>query len=136
MRVTSKTRVLFSTNIPSPYQVERFNVIARRANVDLHVCFNERLQPDRSWDIEALQEKIALLYAHPELGREMGARARALIETRYTWGHWRENVRRAYEAILEGRDPKQAVEEVGDMPPSHAEEGGPSSGVSATRRVA
>jgi len=87
-------------------------------------------------DIEALQEKIAFLYAHPELGREMGARARALIETRYTWRHWRENVRRAYEAILEGRDPKQAVEGVGAMPPSHAEEGGLSSGVSATRRVA
>ena len=87
-------------------------------------------------DIEALQEKIAFLYAHPELGREMGARARALIETRYTWGHWRERVRRAYEAILEGRDPKEAVEGVGGMPPSHAEEGGPSSGVSATRRVA
>jgi len=87
-------------------------------------------------DIEALQEKIAFLYAHPELGREMGARGRALIETRYTWGHYGERVRRAYEAILEGRDPKEAVKEVGDMPPSHAEEGGPSSGVSATRRVA
>ena len=52
MRVTSKARVLFWNSIPSPYIVERFNVIARRANVDLHVCFNERIQPDRSWDVD------------------------------------------------------------------------------------
>jgi glycosyltransferase involved in cell wall biosynthesis len=52
MTATSKPRVLYWNNIPSPYIVERFNVIARRANVDLHVCFNQRLQPDRSWDVD------------------------------------------------------------------------------------
>ena len=52
MTAISKPRVLYSTNIPSPYMVERFNAIAQRASVDLHVCFNERLQPDRSWDVD------------------------------------------------------------------------------------
>jgi hypothetical protein len=32
---TIKPRVLYWTNIPSPYMVERFNVIARRANQGL-----------------------------------------------------------------------------------------------------
>jgi glycosyltransferase involved in cell wall biosynthesis len=45
-------RVLHWSSIPSPYMVERFNVIAARGNVDLHVCFNQRLEPDRSWDVD------------------------------------------------------------------------------------
>jgi len=66
------TRVLYRTNIPSPYMVERFNVIARRANVDLHVCFNERLQPDRSWDVD--ESRWVFPYSYLQRSRLAGLR--------------------------------------------------------------
>jgi glycosyltransferase involved in cell wall biosynthesis len=65
-------RVLYWNNIPSPYMVERFNVIARRANVDLHVCFNERLQPDRSWDVD--ESRWAFPYSYLQRSRLAGLR--------------------------------------------------------------
>ncbi len=60
-------------------------------------------------DGDALAERILLLYTKPELRRELGRRARATIESGYTWAHYRQRVRAAYEAILEGRDPRSAV---------------------------
>ena len=49
---TRKPRVVYWKNIPSPYSVERFNLIAERGNIDLEVWFNEVREPDRSWDVD------------------------------------------------------------------------------------
>ena len=46
-----KPRVVYRTNIPSPYMVERFDQIAARGNLDFEAWFDEERQPDRSWDV-------------------------------------------------------------------------------------
>jgi glycosyltransferase involved in cell wall biosynthesis len=46
-----RPRVVYWNNIPAPYMVERFNALADRANLDFEAWFNERLQPDRSWEV-------------------------------------------------------------------------------------
>lgn len=46
-----KARVVYWNNIPSPYAVERFNLIADNNNFDFEVWFNEVREPDRSWDV-------------------------------------------------------------------------------------
>ncbi len=63
-------------------------------------------------DVDALCGKLAYLYEHREARREMGANGRGLIESRYTWSHYRQRVAAAYRAILEGRDPQEAVDEM------------------------
>jgi len=46
-----KPCVVFWKNIPSPYSVERFNVLADRGNLDFEVWFNQIRESDRSWDV-------------------------------------------------------------------------------------
>lgn len=46
-----KPRVVCWSNIPAPYAVERFNLIADRNNLDFEAWFNEVREPDRSWDV-------------------------------------------------------------------------------------
>jgi glycosyltransferase involved in cell wall biosynthesis len=43
--------VVYWNNIPAPYMVERFNALAERACFDFEAWFNDRTQPDRSWDV-------------------------------------------------------------------------------------
>jgi glycosyltransferase involved in cell wall biosynthesis len=45
-------RVVYWNNIPAPYNVARFNALARRGNLDFEAWFNERQPSERSWDVE------------------------------------------------------------------------------------
>jgi glycosyltransferase involved in cell wall biosynthesis len=49
---TSRPRVIYWNNIPTPYMVERFNAVIGRGNMDLEVWFGARTEPDRSWTID------------------------------------------------------------------------------------
>lgn len=44
--------VVYWNNIPAPYMVERFNVVADRGNLDFEAWFNERTEKGRSWEID------------------------------------------------------------------------------------
>jgi len=61
-------------------------------------------------DVDGLCERIRFLHDHPEVRRSMGAAGRGLIQRQYTWRHYRQRIGQAYTAILDGRDPRQAVE--------------------------
>ncbi len=61
-------------------------------------------------DVDALAEKILFLYERPDVRTEMGARARALIEARYSWRHYRGRIGAAYLAILSGAPVQTAVD--------------------------
>jgi glycosyltransferase involved in cell wall biosynthesis len=45
------TRVVYWTNIPAPYMVDRFNAIAARKNMDFEAWFSARTEDDRSWSV-------------------------------------------------------------------------------------
>ncbi|MBE3557386.1 MAG: glycosyltransferase [Firmicutes bacterium] len=47
-----KPFVVYWNNIPSPYMVERFNALADRNNFEFEAWFNDRTEPDRSWDVD------------------------------------------------------------------------------------
>jgi glycosyltransferase involved in cell wall biosynthesis len=61
-------------------------------------------------DVDSLCEAIRYLYDHPDVRRGMGAEGRALIERRYTWSHYHRRIGAAYAAVLDGGDPRRAVE--------------------------
>ena len=44
--------VVYWNNIPSPYMVERFNALADRGSLQFEAWFNDRLDSERSWDID------------------------------------------------------------------------------------
>lgn len=44
--------VVYWNNIPSPYMVERFNALADRGTFEFEAWFNDRNEPDRSWDVD------------------------------------------------------------------------------------
>lgn len=52
MKRSSRPRVIYWNNIPSPYMVERFNAVVRRGNVDLEAWFGEARPPRRSWTVD------------------------------------------------------------------------------------
>lgn len=45
----NQIRVVYWTNIPTPYMVGRFNALADRGNLDLEVWFSSPSEPDRKW---------------------------------------------------------------------------------------
>jgi len=47
-----KPFVVYWNNIPSPYMVERFNALADRGTFEFEAWFNDRIEPDRSWDVD------------------------------------------------------------------------------------
>ncbi|HVD14472.1 MAG TPA: glycosyltransferase family 4 protein [Actinomycetota bacterium] len=51
-------------------------------------------------DVDALCDALSLLHGQPDLRREMGASGRRLIETSYTWQHYRDALTSMYRAIL------------------------------------
>jgi len=57
-----KPKVVYWNNIPAPYMVERFNVLADRGNMDFEAWFNERTHSDRSWEVE--EEKWRFPYQY------------------------------------------------------------------------
>lgn len=44
--------VVYWNSIPSPYMVERFNALADRCAFDFEAWFNDRIRPDRSWEVD------------------------------------------------------------------------------------
>ena len=50
-KILKKPNVVYWNNTPAPYMVERFNAVADRENLDFEGWFNERLEPDRSRDV-------------------------------------------------------------------------------------
>lgn len=49
--IARRPYVVYWNNIPAPYMVERFNALADRGGLDFEAWFNDRLEPDRSWDV-------------------------------------------------------------------------------------
>jgi glycosyltransferase involved in cell wall biosynthesis len=47
-----KPYVVYWTNIPSPYMVEKFNAIERTGRVRFEAWFSARTEADRSWEVE------------------------------------------------------------------------------------
>lgn len=47
-----KPSVVYWSNIPAPYMVERFAALARRNNITFEVWFSRRTRPDRMWRID------------------------------------------------------------------------------------
>ncbi len=43
--------VIYWNNIPSPYMVERFNALADRGLFEFEAWFNDRIESDRSWEV-------------------------------------------------------------------------------------
>lgn len=54
-------------------------------------------------DLDALCDALLLLHRRPDLRREMGANGRRLVETGYTWQHYRQSLTTMYRALLAGR---------------------------------
>lgn len=46
-----RPRVVWWSNMPTPYFVERFNAIADRGDLEFEAWFNVEKEPDRSWDV-------------------------------------------------------------------------------------
>lgn len=61
-REIQRPRVVYWNNIPSPYMVERFNAVADRGNLDFEAWFNDRREPDRSWDVDESQWRFRYRY--------------------------------------------------------------------------
>jgi glycosyltransferase involved in cell wall biosynthesis len=47
-------RMCLVTNIPAPYRVPVLNRVAMEPQIDLHVIYAARKEPDRSWDLPSL----------------------------------------------------------------------------------
>ncbi|MCY7305789.1 MAG: glycosyltransferase family 4 protein [Rhodoferax sp.] len=47
-------RIAIVTNIPAPYRVPVYNLLAARKDVQLHVFYASEREPDRSWDLPPL----------------------------------------------------------------------------------
>jgi glycosyltransferase involved in cell wall biosynthesis len=67
-------RVIFWDNLPSPYGVEQYNLLADRGRLDLGVWFNARTEPDRSWTVDESTWRFAAEY--------IGSPGRSLHELR------------------------------------------------------
>jgi glycosyltransferase involved in cell wall biosynthesis len=73
-------------------------------------------------DVDGLCDRIRFLYDRPDVRRSMGAHGRDLIQRGYTWRHYRERIGHLYTAILDGRDPRLAVQSA--IAPASDEAGG------------
>jgi glycosyltransferase involved in cell wall biosynthesis len=47
-----RPRVVYWSNIPAPYVIDRFNAVSRRGSLDFEAWFCSRIEPDRSWDVD------------------------------------------------------------------------------------
>jgi glycosyltransferase involved in cell wall biosynthesis len=56
------TSVVYWSNIPAPYMVERFNAVARRGNLDFEVWFSARTEHDRSWTVDESRWRFSFCY--------------------------------------------------------------------------
>ncbi len=60
-------------------------------------------------DVDAIGERLELLYGDPALRGRMAAQGRALIERSYTWRHYRERVAGVYRGMLDGDGERRAT---------------------------
>jgi glycosyltransferase involved in cell wall biosynthesis len=51
-RIAGVPRIVYWNNIPTPYMVERFNAISAHTDLDFEAWFSDRIDPERSWDID------------------------------------------------------------------------------------
>ena len=49
------TRIALVTNTPPPYRVPIFNRLARKSGIDFHAVFCSAREPNREWDLPAMQ---------------------------------------------------------------------------------
>jgi glycosyltransferase involved in cell wall biosynthesis len=54
--------VVYWNNIPAPYMVERFNALADSGVLNFEVWFNDRLELDRSWDVNEEEWRFRYRY--------------------------------------------------------------------------
>jgi len=57
-----KPFIVYWNNIPAPYMVERFNALSERGNLDFEAWFNERREPDRSWEVDETTWRFSYRY--------------------------------------------------------------------------
>src|SRR5512141_2927418 len=50
--ISNRPNIVYWNNIPSPYMVERYNALADRNSFDFEAWFNDRIEPDRSWEVD------------------------------------------------------------------------------------
>lgn len=60
-------------------------------------------------DVGALAERIRTLCDDPDLRKRMGIAGRQSVIASYTWQHYRSRIASAYNAILEGSDPRLSL---------------------------
>lgn len=54
--------VVYWNNIPSPYMVERFNALADCDAFEFEAWFNDRIEPDRSWEVDEASWRFRYRY--------------------------------------------------------------------------
>lgn len=54
--------VVYWNNIPAPYMVERFNALADRDAFEFEAWFNDRIQADRSWEVDEASWRFRYRY--------------------------------------------------------------------------
>lgn len=68
-------RVVFWDNLPAPYGVERYNLLADRGTLDFSVWFSRRTDPDRSWHVDESTWRFNGSYVE-DPGRSLGSLSR------------------------------------------------------------
>jgi alpha-maltose-1-phosphate synthase len=61
-------------------------------------------------DVDALADRLQLLYANSGMRQQMGAAGRSRVEDQYTWHHYRARIGTAYRAILSDESPTGALD--------------------------
>lgn len=54
--------IVYWNNIPSPYMVERFNALAERDAFEFEAWFNDRIESDRSWEVDETSWRFRYRY--------------------------------------------------------------------------
>ena len=65
-----RPKIVYWSNIPTPYMVDRFNALARSDFFDFEVWFNEKTHDDRSWEID--ENKWGFTYRYIPHGKVFG----------------------------------------------------------------
>lgn len=76
--------VLFTTPLPSPYQVELFDALAASGGIDLAVVYGSRMLTDRSWSFPAIAHDYRILAEmEPAEARDMVCRSDLVVFSGY-----------------------------------------------------
>lgn len=54
--------IVYWNNIPSPYMVDRFNALADRGGFEFEAWFNDRIEADRSWEVDEASWRFQYRY--------------------------------------------------------------------------